>query len=388
MNDINQLFFELIRVAIGNQVCLSHTPTADEWGMLYAMAKKQSLVGTCFAGVQKTLSSSPLKGEYWNMPEVLYLQWMGMAAKIQQRNEIVNRRCVELQDRLKKGGFRSYIMKGQANATLYKNVADSGEPIDLSMLRQSGDIDIYVEGGLDKVVKYVQETHPTNDINEVEIHYPIFSDTDVEIHYRPFKTRNPITNKRIQQYFDSVAERDFAHRVELPNNVGCIVTPTIEFNMIHQMAHIHKHLFTEGVGMRQLMDYYFVLKRFEAGAKDNEEFYNTSETVRKVIEDQSMSRFASALMWVLHQVFELGMINMPWVPNEKDGKILLDEVMLSGNFGKQDERMKNLFDSKWNSFWMVHFKTIRFYRFDKWAWFWSPLWRIYTYGWRLRKGYK
>lgn len=242
-------------------------------------------MGVCFAGVQKTLSSSPLKGEDWTMPEQLYLQWMGMAAKIQQRNEIVNRRCVELQDRLKKGGFRSYIMKEQANATLYKNVADSGETIDLIMLRQSGDIDIYVEGGLDKVVKYVQETHPTDDINEVEIHYPIFSDTDVEIHYRPFKTRNPITNKRIQQYFDSVAERNFAHRVELPNNVGCIVTPTIEFNMIHQMAHIHKHLFTEGVGMRQLMDYYFVLKAFEAGAEDNEEFYNTSETVRKVIED-------------------------------------------------------------------------------------------------------
>ena len=91
---INKLFFKLIRVAIGNQVCLSHTPCAEEWGELYAMAKKQSLEGICFAGVQKlvTQQQSP--------PEALYLQWMGRAAKIQQRNEVVNRRCAELGDRL------------------------------------------------------------------------------------------------------------------------------------------------------------------------------------------------------------------------------------------------------------------------------------------------
>lgn len=37
---MDNLFFDLIRVAIDNQLCLSHTPTADEWGELYTMAKK------------------------------------------------------------------------------------------------------------------------------------------------------------------------------------------------------------------------------------------------------------------------------------------------------------------------------------------------------------
>ena len=50
---IEQLFFELTQVAIGTRICLSHTPSADEWGELYAMAKKQSLIGICFAAVQK-----------------------------------------------------------------------------------------------------------------------------------------------------------------------------------------------------------------------------------------------------------------------------------------------------------------------------------------------
>ena len=97
---MDKIFFELIRVAIGNQVCLSHTPSADEWGKLYALAMKQSLVGVCFAGVQKLVSQQQTP------PAQLYLQWMGMAAKIQQRNEVLNRQCAELAESLKLKGYR------------------------------------------------------------------------------------------------------------------------------------------------------------------------------------------------------------------------------------------------------------------------------------------
>ena len=103
MNNIDCLFFELIQVAIGTRICLSHTPSADEWGELYAMAMKQSLVGVCFAGVQKTSPQPSPEGkgekslllrgdlEEAYIPEMLYFTWMGMAVKIQQRNETINR---------------------------------------------------------------------------------------------------------------------------------------------------------------------------------------------------------------------------------------------------------------------------------------------------------
>ena len=107
------MLFELIRVALGVQDCLSHSPTADEWGKLYDMAKKQSLVGVCFAGVQM------LVNQHQEPPEMLYLTWMGMAAKIQQRNEVVNQQCEEVQKMLAEKGFRSCIFKGQAVASLY-----------------------------------------------------------------------------------------------------------------------------------------------------------------------------------------------------------------------------------------------------------------------------
>lgn len=141
MKDINEILFELIQIAIGNRVCLSHSPTADEWRMLYDIAKKQSLVGVCFAGVQR------LQMQRQEPPEMLYLIWMGMAAKIQQRNEVVNRQCVELQAKLSADGLQSSILKGQGVASLYSE--------HLRGLRQSGDIDVYVPCGMQKAMEYV-----------------------------------------------------------------------------------------------------------------------------------------------------------------------------------------------------------------------------------------
>ena len=140
---MTKTFFELIQVAIGTRICLSQTPSADEWGELYAMAKKQSLVGVCFAGVQRLYNdnvngnpsnpSNPLNpSNPSNLPEMDYLQWMGMAAKIQQRNEVVDQQCKELWNVLHEAGLDVAVMKGQAIGCYY------GE---LSQLRQSGDID-------------------------------------------------------------------------------------------------------------------------------------------------------------------------------------------------------------------------------------------------------
>lgn len=147
------------------------------------------------------------------------------------------------------------------------------------------------------------------------------------------------------------------------------------------------------------MDYYFVLRN--AQTKGLREFQEVSDVVSSL----GLGRFASALMWVLGYVFEgntylkpaVGAETMkpsetaswmPWAPCEKDGKMLLDEILMSGNFGKQDVRAEGMDDSKWKSFWYVNGKTFRFWRFDHWAWFWSPLWRIYHNIWKKTKGFE
>ena len=358
---MNELFFELIRVALGNADGLSHIPKPKEWQLLYEMAKKQSLVGVCFAGVQKLVDSE--KEDYCGMNEMQYLTWMGMAAKIQQKNEIVNKQCVELQKRLDGDVYRNYIMKGQSNAALYG---------DLQMLRQSGDIDVYLEGGLENVLAYAKSFGNVEHVNELEMSVPIYQDTEVEFHYRPFIMRNPFKNRKLQTYFDACSEANFANKVYLHENENSwIVAPTTEFNLVHQLAHIHLHLFTEGIGMRQLMDYYFVIQFSSVSPLKDE----CVENVKKVISELRLNRFASALMWVLEHVFGLEREYMLWEPCEKDGRLLLDEVMTGGNFGRYNEEQNDRKGKRGYSVWALFFRNLRLLRFDRGDWFWESVCR-------------
>ena len=367
---IEQLFFELLRVAIKVQNTLSRIPSAEEWDKLYRMSKKQSLVGISFAGIQRVVEYEKIY--HCGMPELLYFTWMGMAAKIQQRNEVVNRQCVELQEKLSADGFRSYIMKGQAVGSLYGQIG---------LLRQSGDIDVFLEGGLNKVLAYARTYGGVAKVNELEMSVSIFPDTEVEFHYRPFIMRNPFKNRRLQKYFESQEKKQFSNYLILDKEKELsICAPTVEFNLVHQLVHTYHHFITEGVGLRQLMDYYFVVQA--SNAEDIRE-------CKKIVENLGLNRFASALMWVIKTVF-VGHDNdifFPWRPNEKDGRLLLEEILLSGNFGHTDERAKNIQTSRWKAFWYVNGKTFRFWRFDHWAWFWSPLWRCYYFAWRIMKGF-
>lgn len=326
------------------------------------MAEKQSILGVCFYGIMKLRRGSQTP------PTELYNQWLAVASVIQQINEIVNKQCVTCCTTFNTAGFKNFIMKGQGNAQLYGH--------DLCLLRQPGDIDIFLKGEYRHIMDYVKATYPAQKVDELEIQYPCFVDTIVEIHYHPFLFTNPLKNRILNVFWETQYDACFKKSVSLPENAGVITVPTLTFNIVHQMCHIHHHLFTEGVGLRQLMDYYFLLKS------------GMSIDVLSTIYKLGLKQFASALMWVLGEVFRLERNLMIVAPNEKDGRFLLHEIMKSGNFGKYDDRTSGIYDNKWKSFWLIHLKTFRMWRFDHWAWFWSPLWRIYHFGWRKIHGFK
>ena len=379
---IESLFFELIQVAISNRICLSHTPRADEWGELYAMAKKQSLVGVCFAGVQKLVEQQQ------EPPEMQYLTWMGMAAKIQQRNEVVNWQCFELQKRLADEGIGSYVLKGQGVAALYKVSPSTcsgtkssnefkkvSEGSDLSLLRQSGDIDLYVDCGMERALEYVQKVAPTNEVNHKHVQLHCFEDTEVELHYIPAELHCPWQNRHLHAFFVEWKDKE---RVTLASGQEIIV-PCSEFQVVHLMTHAYRHLFGDGIGLRQVMDLYFVLSHLPA--------LIDKEAIKNVVRAAGMDRFASAMMWVLNHVFGLGMIGMPWVPNPREGQFLLSEIMMAGNFGHYDERIDRKGESRWHRFWRVTKQNCRLLRFSPWEVLCTPLWRIWHFVWMRRRGF-
>ena len=188
-------------------------------------------------------------------------------------------------------------------------------------------------------------------------------------------------DKNLQSFFKECEEANFTNKLSIPNTDEYIIVPTLEFNLVHQLVHIHHHLFYEGIGLRQLMDYYFLLQKTGDSSTDS---INKS---KKVIHQLGLDRFSCALMYVLQVVFGIERNKMLWSPSKKDGIFLLNEIMRSGNFGQSDVQKKGVYQNKWKSFWYIHFKTFRYWRFDYWAWFWSPIYRIRGFAWRKVNGY-
>ena len=108
-----------------------------------------------------------------------------------------------------------------------------------------------------------------------------------------------------------------------------------------------------------------------------------------VLRQVGVERFAMALMYVEQQVFSLDDCYLLCPPSTGDGKYLLNEILLAGNFGHFDSRRTHhKRHSFFRSFFGVWLKNFRHMRFAPMDWLWSPLWRLYYFGWRKVNGYK
>ena len=325
---------ELLQTSVGVRDRLSRMLTSQEWEWLLNEADRHAIVGILACGVIRLpKEQQPPKG--------ILLQWMGPMLFIEQKNKLVTRVCQNLCRRFEADGFACCVLKGQANHAYY--------PSEMGARRHSGDIDIWIQpkvlkrekGGSNptrEVVEYVQEKmemtglcwlHANCDVEEVP----------VEVHFRPSFFSRPIRNRRFQRHFS-----DITSCVEW-KSVGEAEIPAmkVEEDVIYQMNHIFRHLIDEGIGLRQIVDYYYVLKRFREDCfalKDSGE--PKVKKVTEMINWLGMNRFAKALMYVLKELLGMPEEYLLYIPSEKDGKFLMDEILMSGNFGHQDPRMEQI----------------------------------------------
>lgn len=352
----------LIRLSIGTSNSISSQPSSDDWAKLYRIAVKQSLVGVCFAGVRKYMKIAQQSGEKPSLSQKLYYQWLGTAAQIQQRNELMNRRCVELQSKLSSFGFNSSILKGQGIAAHYG---------DLKNFRQPGDIDVYVDCGREKAIEYARSIGQESvDWDYKHLHLKLFKDTEVEMHYRPEVLLNLVKNMKLQRWFQS---DEVQGKIYQQN--GQIITPSVDFNLFYILLHIYRHFLYEGVGLRQLMDYFFVLKSVSQ---------QTDKTLSlEAIEAFGMKRFARGIMWIMQHVFGLEDQYLLYEPDEKEGSYILHQIMIGGNFGHYDERLKtDKGQGKFSAITKIlkhNLHLLSHYPADV---IWAPMWIGYHWCWK------
>ena len=213
--------------------------------LLYRKLLILRIYSVLFDGIKK------LPAEYVGMKKELLLQWMAESQMLEKVNVRLNDAAIQVSEWFRKKGFRTCILKGQGNALMYPNPYS----------RTPGDIDIWVEGGDKRVISFVRSISPHEKACYHHIEFPSYKGVEVEVHYRPSFLLCFWHNRKLQKYYERVKEQQFSHRVMLGEQ-GEIAIPTAEFNLIFQLTHIYSHLMNEGIGLRQLVDYYYVLCDF------------------------------------------------------------------------------------------------------------------------------
>ena len=239
-----KIFFDFLRFCIGSAKEIPDSLKEADWKELYAIAQKQALLGVLFYGIQRL--PKELAPE-----QKLLMQWMAMAEQIRKQNIKLFQDSVKVCQNFENEGFANCILKGQGNALLYPD----------PYMRTPGDIDIYLSGGRRKIMKYVNRVCPNQVMRYHHVDFPVMK-TAIEVHFTPSYMFCPIHNRRMQKWFEKVMDEQCNHRGSLPDGYGEIHVPQVSFNVIYILSHLYRHIFTEGIGLRQLLDYYYVVCDF------------------------------------------------------------------------------------------------------------------------------
>ena len=374
------IIFDFLKYCLGAKGDMSKVVAGMDWRLLYEFASKQAMLGVCFDGIER------LGKEY---PEVLRLNpigrdvlmaWMAKAQQIRRLNMNVNGVAAKLYSMLKEDGLRCCILKGQGNALMY------GNPYS----RNPGDVDVWVNASREVIMEYGRRNFDLEDDIRYQHLETTMDGVPVELHFMPCVMNNPIYNARLQKWFRRNADLQCSNVVELPDGTGEIAVPTTAFNVVYQLCHLYHHFFDEGIGMRQMVDYYYVLvKRKEVRVKNctaTEGMANVTSLQRE-LKHLGLWKFAGAVMYVLHVVLGLPEEMMIRSMDVKRGELLLSEILNGGNFGRhftkyghftQQGMAKKYFLKIWRN---MHF--VRYYPAEALS---EPVFRTWHFFWRKGQG--
>ena len=244
--------FLFLNYCLGKKVDMSMVVAIIDWRQLYSFASRQALLGFCFDGIERLTKEFSEELKQNPMGRDLLMTWMGASQQIRRQNMKVNAVAGKLFSMLREDGLRCCILKGQGNALMYPNPYS----------RTSGDIDVWVNASREHITEYAKTHFEIGD--DIRFHHleTSFDGVPVELHFFPGIMNNPIYNARLQKWFKQNADLQCSNVVSLPDGIGEIAIPTTAFNVVYQLTHLYHHFFDEGIGMRQIIDYFLVVCDF------------------------------------------------------------------------------------------------------------------------------
>ena len=382
------MFYELIQLSLGTRQDFSVSPSAEDWVEMFKESERQCVLGVTFCGVEKYIG---MKGGCMNtaLDPDIFASWYSYVQKLEERNKEINVKCVWLQNWLKEVGMSSCILKGQGNALHYPNpLRRTSGDIDIWLWwrkydRKDGESNYYGNENREEVIRWVQRKMKGEwaEIASHHIQMPPLGDVEVEGHYWPTNMFSFFTNRRFEHWCEDEHLRQMTNWKNLPDNMGKISAPTAEFNVIYQLLHIMRHFFHDGIGIRHMIDYYWLLKSEKMDVK----------VVQSLLDRFHLNNVMSGVMWIMTEVFMLDRALYPFKVNASIGKMMLEEIERGGNLGHDDRNIaKWRYDNKLTIFVWRTYRNIRFMRINPSEVMWSPLFRVWQRRWvkKMERGEK
>ena len=263
--------FLFLRYCLGDKVDMSIVVANIDWRQLYSFATKQTIIGICFDGIERLgkeysneLKQNPIGRE-------LLMTWMAKSQQIRRQNMKLNAVASKLFSMLRKDGLRCCILKGQGNAGMYQNPYS----------RTPGDVDVWVNANRKTIMEYASKKFELGDDIRLQHVETAMDGIPVELHFFPCIMNNPVYNARLQKWFKRNADLQCSNVVSLLDGIGEFAVPTTAFNVIYQLTHLYHHFFDEGIGMRQIIDYFLVVNDFSKNVFLDNDFSNPSVSLSK-----------------------------------------------------------------------------------------------------------
>lgn len=280
-----------------------------DWKKVLERAKVQAVVGVAFCGVKKLNPASDF-GATFGRNEMLYLKWLGLAAKIAQKYLLHVKVRENVHELLLSEGIDHVWMKGLVCGERY------AEP----SARTCGDIDFLV-----KKADFGRTLEALEKIGEVdrtlihEHHGMAFVDgVQLEPHYKLHNFQNAKNDRTMVKLTDQWLFKD----IRMP----------LEFEGMFLISHMVNHIYEEGLGLRQVVDFAAFMRK--AGETKGFDWEHMHRLLREMSMWGAYRRFALVCLRYLGVTLDANVTGTFTKKECRDADRLMEDVMEMGNFGR------------------------------------------------------
>lgn len=300
---------QLMRIATGNATQFNSLLSANEWRELLCLSIKHGVVGIAFSAIEKLPKEQV-------PPLDILMEWSAFVDYKEKKNRLLNSVSVQMCRMLESDGKRACIIKGASVGTLYPD----------PLRRDAGDVDVWMAGGYDTVSEYVRQRfqHSAGDSSGHHISVTL-GKVQVEVHFVPAELYSRRHNRYLHTYYKAIEERPWNRRASL--DAGAITVPEPDTSLVIVIVHMFHHWAFEGIGMKHVMDCYWLLKHVGSAAPQEAE--EAKAAAMRVFKQVGITAFVAALMYVMQQI-GMDEADMLCAPNAKQGKRLLSDILATG----------------------------------------------------------